>query len=139
MANSLAAALVATEGNTVASGFQVDADARRHARFWADVIDAAHLQDKDVSDLLGWSKGYYSKVASGQQGDLLGMVFQVGQQRPDLRRAFIAKLSDFEQLDPIAVAAEQAAIAAIRLVRACRASRMAKAGTRLVSDVEAAS
>jgi hypothetical protein len=138
MANSFARADVATEGNGVATSFQVDADTRRHARFWTDVVEGAHLQDKDLADLLGWSKGYYSKVASGQQGDLLGMVFQVGLQRPDLRRAFIAKLSDFEQLDPVAVAAEQAAIAAIRLVRACRASRMAKAAPRRL-DVEVAS
>lgn len=105
----------ATEGNEVSTGFQAreKADA---VRCWQQAVDASGLDDKVLAADAGMSKGYYSKVSSGEQGDLLGLVYRLGVIHPDLRHDFICRLAEIEMADPLQRAAEQLARASMRFL-----------------------
>lgn len=114
----------ATEGNRVSIGFQKEAA----VRCWRQTVEHCGFQEQELADAAGVSKGYFSKVSSGQQGDLLGLIFQVGEKLPAVRRDFVSRLAEQEQIDLVSHAAEQAALAAIRLIRVVRGrTRPAKA------------
>lgn len=104
-----------TEANEVATGFQADkADA---VRCWQQAVDASGLDDKVLAADARMSKGYYSKVASGEQGDLLGLVYRLGEKHPDLRHDFFCRLAELEMADPLDRAAEQLVRASVRFLR----------------------
>lgn len=105
---------VATEGNKVATSFQGKA---AMVKCWQDLVDESGLQDKVLAAAAGCSKGQYSKVASGQQGDLLGLICAVGEKHPHLKREFFARCAELECIDPLAWAAEQIAKASLRFLR----------------------
>lgn len=118
---------LATEGNVVSTSFH---EREAVLRCWREVVETCGIQEQLLADAAGMSKGYFSKVSSGQQGDLLGMILLVGRTYPDLRRAFIAGIAEIEGADPLTQAAEQLAKAAMRFVRLQSESgpfRMAKA------------
>jgi hypothetical protein len=116
------------DGATVAGSFQ-DVDKRVAVRIWYDVTAA--IDDKELAYDCGLSRSYYSKIASGEQGDLLGLVYRVGKKRPELRREFFVRLAEHEGVDPVSAAAEQMVVAALRFLRLrglrVVKSRMAKA------------
>jgi hypothetical protein len=84
---------------------------------WRDLVDTCGHQEKVLADAAGMTASYFSKVSSGQQGDLLGMVLRVGMTFPALSRAFIAGLQEIEGTDPVVLAAEQLANAAVRFLK----------------------
>lgn len=116
MANSLSNATLETEGNEVATGFQADKD--RAVRCWIEAVDASGLDDKVLAIECGMSKGYYSKVAAGEQGDLLGLVYRLPKERASLRADFFARLAAAERVDLESAAAEQLIVAAVRFLSA---------------------
>jgi len=105
---------VATEGNEVASSFH---DREAAIRCWRHIVENSGLQDKELADAAGMTPSYFSKVSAGVQGDLLGMVVQIGHTYPALRRRFIVGLAVIEGADPLAEAAEQLIAAASRFLR----------------------
>lgn len=107
---------LSTEGNEVSSGFQV-ADKDVAVRIWRDVVEHSGVDDKVLALECGISRSYFSKISSGEQGCLLALVYSVGQQRPELRREFLARLAEHDGLDLEAVAAEQLAVSALRYLR----------------------
>jgi hypothetical protein len=117
-----------TDRAEVASGFQ-HVEKRVALRIWYEVTAA--IDDKVLADDCGVSRSYYSKVASGAQGDLLDLVYRVGKKRPELRREFFVRLAEHEGVDPVSAAAEQMVVAALRFLRLrglrVVKSRMAKA------------
>lgn len=107
---------VEIEGEEVATGFHVD-DNAVPVRCWKQVTDTSGVADKVLADECEMSRGHYSKVASGAQGDLLGLVYRVGKRRPGMRRAFIALLAEHEGVDPVTAAAEHLLEATVRFLR----------------------
>lgn len=125
MSNSVNDHELSSEGNEVASCFH-----DRKQALWRDIVDTSGLQEKVIADAAKMTPSYFSKVSSGQQGDMLGMVIVIGETFPHLRRAFIIGLADIEGSDPMVYAAEQLAIAALRFMRVHGAAfpkRMARA------------
>lgn len=86
-------------------------------RLWTDILDTCKVKRSVLAAELDMSEGYFSKVSAGVQGDLLGLVYQVGRKYPKLRRAFINGLAEIENADPLAHAAELLAVAAMRFLR----------------------
>lgn len=84
---------------------------------WRQVMDRCGLQEKVLADAAGMSASHFSKVSNGLQGDLLGLVIQIGRTYPAVRRAFILALAELEGADPLVHAAEQAAHACMRFMR----------------------
>lgn len=105
---------VESEGDSVASSCQ-DRDAA--VRCWRTIVATSGLQEKVIAAAAGMTPSYYSKVASGQQGDFLGMIFTVGQSFPAMKRAFIAGLAEIEGADPLTQAVEQLVTAALRFMK----------------------
>lgn len=105
---------VETEGNPDASECH---DKDIPVRCWTETLDHGGVADKVLADECGMSRGYFSKVSSGQQGDLLNLIYLVGRKRPELRREFIARLAEREDTDLLTQATEQLATAAIRFLR----------------------
>lgn len=114
MASIFSGSSLATEGNKVSSSFQGKAAI---VKCWNTVTEESGLQDKELAGAAGCSKGQYSKVASGQQGDLLGLICSVAEKYPELKREFIARIAEQELIDPLALAAEQIAKASLRFLR----------------------
>lgn len=123
MSNSVPGGELSREGNEVASGFH---DREAAVRCWRGIVETCKLQDKELADAAGMSTSYFSKVSSGQQGDLLGMVIVIGQTYPTLRRAFVLGLAEIEGGDPEVEAAEQLIHMAQRFIKL----RMARASHR---------
>ena len=127
-------AQVSERGNEVATSFQ--RDKAFAVRCWQDAVAASGLDDKAIAAECGMSRGYYSKVASGQQGDLIELAYRLPGRLAFIRADFFDRLAQSEQHDPLGHATEQMAVAAIRFLRAARAasqlprraSRMAKVG-----------
>lgn len=86
-------------------------------RCWTETLDHGGVADKVLASECGMSRGYFSKISSGQQGDLLALIYLVGRKRPDLRREFIARLAECEDTDLLTQATEQLTVAAIRFLR----------------------
>lgn len=105
-------------------------------RLWRAIVERSGLDDKVIAADADMTPQYYSKVASGSQGDLLGLAFRVGKTHPELHRQFIDGLAALESVDPYADAVEQLHGAALRVLRMqvpMRASRFAKADLPLQS------
>ena len=60
------------------------------------------------------SEGYFSKRASGQQGDLIEFVCALP---AEIRAEFFSALAEAERVDPFLVAAEQMVTVAVRVIR----------------------
>lgn len=103
-----------TEEQTLSTSFH---DREAAIRLWVDILDGCKVKRSVIATELGMSEGYFSKVSAGLQGDLLGLVLQVGRKYPKLRSAFINGLAEIENTDPLTQAAEHLAAAAIRFVR----------------------
>ena len=74
------------------------------------------------------SEGYFSKRASGQQGDLIEFAFTLP---AEIRAEFFQRLADAEGSDPFLLAAEQFVAMGVRLMRlAARKPKMVKAALR---------
>jgi transcriptional regulator with XRE-family HTH domain len=80
----------------------------------AAAIDGSLVPRKVLADECGMSEGYFSKVARGEQGDFLGLVYRL---RADIRRDFAQRLAAAESADPEELAAEQLAAAAIQFLK----------------------
>lgn len=129
-----------TEGNGSATSFQnavSKADAVRCLAAAIESFTAARNLSRDqlAEDICGMSKGYFSKVINGEQGDFFGLVY--GKLPGDIRQDFIERLAELERLDPFALALEQLMVAAFRVIRVgrgrtlpARADRMARAMNR---------
>lgn len=116
MAATIPTRLPEIEGNEVSTSFQV-ADKRVAIVCWQQAVDAAGVDDKVLADDCGISRGYYSKVASGQQGDLLDLAYRLPVKHAAIRADWFRRMSESEQIDPVEHAAEQVAAAAIRFLR----------------------
>jgi hypothetical protein len=114
MAPTVRTAVLAPEGASVANDFQEKDVA---VRCWTATLAHAGVDDKVLADECGMSRGYFSKISSGQQGDLLNLIYLVGRRRPELRREFVARLAEQEDTDLLTQAAEQLTSAAIRFLR----------------------
>lgn len=130
-----------TEGNEVSTSFQRDKD--RAVRCWQETVTASGLDDKVLASEVGMTKGYYSKVANGEQGDLLGLVYRLPKERAAMRADFFARLAEVERIDVVTLAAETLVAAAIRFLKvrgdmASAPMRMAKAGVAPVQQVRRA-
>ncbi len=116
------------EGNTVATSSRKD-DA---VRLWRELVDTCGEKEEVLARTLGVSKSYFSKVSSGQQGDLLGLVLALGETYPSLRRDFLLGLADLEEADARMRAAQQLTQAAMDFLLvhadALPKKRMARAG-----------
>lgn len=110
---SVATAEVETEGNKVSTSFHLPQKTTA-IRCWEAAVGAARLDDKVLAADARVSRGHYSKIASGSQGDLLGLIYRIGAKRPSLLKDFIVRLAEAEAVDPRAAAAEQLALAALR-------------------------
>lgn len=133
MRTKVEAAEVATEGNKVSTGFHLGHKATA-VRCWRDAVDAAGIDDKVLAADAHMSRGHYSKIATGQQGDLLGLVDKLGEHHPALREDFFARLTEAENIDPVQSAAEQLVLAATRFLRLSASSipkRMARAAVHV--------
>lgn len=111
MAHSLASDRRSTEGNIVSNGFQKD-DA---VRCWQASIAA--VDDKVLAAECGMSRGYFSKVSSGQQGDLFDLAARLPAHRASIRADFFGRLAELERVNPLDLAAEQLTAAATRWLR----------------------
>lgn len=81
-------------------------------------IDASAIPRKVLAeDLCGMSQGNFSKVTSGEQGDVFSLVFRLP---TDVRRDFFDRLVEADYADPLERAAEQLALAAVRFLRTRR-------------------
>jgi hypothetical protein len=132
---------VETEGNEVSTGF-LDSDKTVAVRCWLEAIAATGLDDKVLADEARVSRGYFSKISNGGQGDLLGLVYRVGRKRPELRLDFLCRLAEAEGADPVAIAAQHLAAAALRFLtlRARLPERIGRGvKTELLNRDEAAS
>lgn len=93
MSSSVPNDAVETEGIEVPKSFQ----GREQAiQCWRAVVDKSGHQDKVLAAAARMTPSYFSKVSSGQQGCLLGMVYSIGEKFPELRRAFFARLHELE-------------------------------------------
>ncbi len=139
MTRMMAGIATATEGNGSATDCHqapaVETGGKRLAiRCLNDAIDASGVARKQLAEDCGWSEGHFSKVASGQQGELLDLAYRLPAHRAAIRSDFLNRLADLEMTDPLEEATEQLAIAAVRWFRAARryralprrADRMAK-------------
>lgn len=137
MGNKVATVDLETEGNEVSTSFHRDTA----VRCFREALDASGVDDKVLADECGMSRGYFSKRASGQQGSLFDLAYQLPARRASIRADFFSRLAEQENLDPVTQAAEQAVMAALRLIRVCQrgSSRMAKAGLRVNLKTEIAS
>jgi hypothetical protein len=132
----VAAAEVATEGNKVSTSFHLSHKATA-VRCWQDAVDATGLDDKVLAVDARMTPSHYSKVATGQQGDLLGLVDKLGEIHPALRADFFARLTEAQGIDPVQSAAEQLVLAATRFLRLSAAGtpkRMARAAGHVSGD-----
>lgn len=119
MGTKVAMAVLATQGNEVASSCQELElpDKSRAVRCWQAVVTASGLDDKVIASECGMKPDYYSKVATGKQGDLLDLVYRLPPSLRAMRHEFFARLCEDEQIDLEARAAEQLTVAAIRFLR----------------------
>lgn len=123
MSRTVSAVAVATEGNDFSASFHDRAPVESAGKsvaigFLNDVIAESKVPRKVLADECGWSEGQFSKVASGQQGDPLDLVYRLPVTRAGIRRQFFDRLAASEQVaDPLDEATEQLAIAAIRWFR----------------------
>lgn len=122
MPATVAQPFLETEGNSVA------------VRCLNEVLDASGVQDKVLAAECGYSRSRFSKIASGQSGNLLDLVYRLPPHRAALRAQFFAKLSEHESFDPVISAAEQLMTSAARFMRLAAATgirpRMVKASAR---------
>jgi len=135
MPDSLRNLDVETEGNGSDVRFHVSkVDAVRCLQAAIESFLAARGLSRDqlAEDICGMSKGYFSKVSNGEQGDFFGLVY--GKLPGEIRQDFIERLAELESLDPFALAVEQLMVAAVRMIRLgrtrqlpARAARMAQA------------
>lgn len=125
---------VETVGNGSDSRFQSatknDAVRCLQAAIESFLASRSMSRDQLAEDICGMSKGYFSKVTNGEQGDFFGLVY--GKLPGEIRQDFIERLAELERLDPFALALEQLMVAAFRVIRTgrtmpARASRMARA------------
>jgi hypothetical protein len=100
---------------------------------WAELT--AGIDHKVLADELGVSRGYYSKVARGEQGDLLELLFRLPPHRAPLRASFFVRLAEAEACDPIVSAWEDAERAVSRFLRLC-AVKFQPAKANLVEQSE---
>ena len=118
MPGSVATHAAAMEGNPVSTGFQHDKVVA--VRCWQEVLQlarAAGVDDEMLAAEAGMSAGYFSKVSSGQQGDLLGLSYRLRVKRPELHRAFISRLAAHEAVaNPLIVAVDEMMSAAQRVL-----------------------
>lgn len=105
---------VATEGNSLDSSCRQDI--RRAVGCWRQTVTSSGLSDKEIAIDAGLTPQYYSKIASGAQGDLLGLVYRVGVAHPELRRDFVTRLAEAEAVDPMISAARDTLEACYRLM-----------------------
>lgn len=105
-----------TEGEQVPSTRQEDVKAVA-VKCWREIVDHSGVDDKVLAIDIGMTPKYYSKIAAGEQGCLLNLIYLVGRKRPELRREFIARLAEREDVDLLTQATEQLATAAIRFLR----------------------
>ncbi len=126
--------LGSAEGKTVSSVRKDDA-----VRLWQEIVRTSGIKESVLADAVpsaspkqSMSPGYFSKVSSGQQGDLLGLVLALGETYPDLRRDFLLGLADLEEADARMRAAQQLTQAAMDFLLvhadALPKKRMARAG-----------
>ena len=140
--STVAGPRVESEGNEVSSGFQDDKSVA--VRCWRDAIDRSGIDDNVLAKDARVSASYFSKVSSGEQGDLLGLAYRVGRKHPEIRLDFLLTLAEEEGADPLVVAAQQLASAALRFLTIrsrtlpARADRVAKASLS-VEEPKAAS
>ncbi len=133
MDSTIGDGVLETEGNLIDGSCH---EKEAAVQCWTLTLEHGGVADKVLADECGMSRGYFSKISSGQQGDLLNLIYIVGRKRPELRREFIARLAEQEDTDLLTQAAEQLTTAAIRFLRLrgivlpVRASRMAKATLR---------
>lgn len=118
------AAVLERTGIDLSSDFQSDEGKRLAVRCLSEAIgDVPH---DTLAQECGMSPGYFSKVASGSQGDFIGLIHKL---RPEIRRRWYARMAEIEQADPLARAAEELLLASARYLRLCQVSTaMAKAG-----------
>lgn len=91
----------------------------------AAVVDGCGVPRKALAIECGMSEGYFSKVVSGQQGDVVALLYKL---RPSIRGEFYRRMAALEHADPIDVAAEQLVFAAVQFLRLRGVkARMAKA------------
>lgn len=109
------------EGNAVSIDFRPD-DKAAAVRCWQQTLARSGVDDRVLAAELGMSSGHFSKISTGVQGDLLGLIFRVGARRPELRRDFVARLAEREHVDPKVVAAEDLVITAMRFLKLCGAA-----------------
>lgn len=136
MSRTVSSAALATQGNEPATGCHTDTEMETDGKavaigFLNEVIEESGVQRKVLAAECKWSEGQFSKVASGQQGDLFELVYRLPAHRAAIRAAFFGRLIQSEQRDAISDATEQLAIAAIRWFRAARAVRAMPARSRM--------
>lgn len=116
MRTKVATGEVATEGNKVSTSFHLGHKATA-VRCWQAAVDATGIDDKVLAADARMTPSHFSKVATGQQGDLLGLVDKLGEKHPTLRDDFFARLTEAQSIDPVQSAAEQLVLAATRFLR----------------------
>ena len=116
-----------TERNEVSSAFQIDRDVA--IRCWREVLQFGGVAHNVLAAELGMSESYFSRVSAGEQGDLLGLIYRIGERRPELRRAFVCRLHEREMADPVTVAAGDLVSAAVRFLQ-LRGSLVSAGGLR---------
>jgi hypothetical protein len=120
----------ATRPPTVSSAPPAARSKADAVQIWAEVT--RHIDDKVLAAEVSMSRGYYSRVANGQQGDLLDLAYRLPAKHAGIRAAFFARLAEAEARDPFGVAVEELVIVALRVLRMAQTSagrqRMAKAG-----------
>lgn len=128
MDSRIGEAVVETEGMSDASSCQ---DREEAIRRWRDIVANCGHQEKVIAAAAGMKASHYSKVASGQQGDFLGMIFEVGKTFPGMKQEFIAGLAEHEDADPLTHVLEQINALILRFIKLQAAHvpmRMARAG-----------
>ncbi len=90
-----------------------------HVAIWREIVDRSGVKEQAMADALGMSFGYFSKISNGKQGDLLGLVLELGGHLEfrEMRREFIQRLAEQESLDLVTQAAEKLAAAAMQFLR----------------------
>jgi AraC-like DNA-binding protein len=137
--STVASSKLETEGNEVATGFQSDGKTAAVC-CWLKAVERSGISDKVLAADARMSRGHFSKVSNGVQGDLLSLVYRVGRKHPELRLDFFCRLAEAEGADPIVMAAQQLAAAALRFLTLrsrtlpTRADRVAKAGLPVTTD-----
>lgn len=123
MSATMSSAVLERTGDVVSSDFHTPDGKRIAVNCLSEAIgDVAH---ETLAKECGMSPGYFSKVASGQQGDFIGLIHKL---RPEIRQKWYARMAELEAADPLARAAEDLLRASARYLQLCGVAKvMAKA------------